>query len=95
MNEISFLDLSDSEAYELSSTDTWFTDSSYSVAPFDSPRSEDFDPLSGDEASHGNNDKKTRVKWTTQEDSRLLKLYEEFPDQWEKIESLFIGKNRA
>ena len=95
MNEFSFLDLSESEGHELSSTDTWFTDSSYSVAPFDSPRSEDFDALSGDDSSDLNDGKKTRVKWTTSEDSRLQKLYEEFPEQWDKIESLFLGKNRA
>ena len=80
MNEFSFLDLSESEGHDLSSTDTWFTDSSYSVAPFDSPRSEDFEALSGDESNNTHDSKKTRVKWTTSEDTRLLKLYEEFPD---------------
>ena len=90
MSEFLFFDFSEDQQ-DSASVDTWFTDATSSPPSFDSPRSEDFE---GEEVDTEPGSKKTRAKWTNSEDVRLQKLYEEFPDQWETIESMFGGKNR-
>jgi len=90
MSEFLFFDFTN-DAADAASVDTWFTDATASPPPFDSPRSEDFE---NSEVDTEPGSKKTRAKWTHAEDSRLQKLYDEFPDQWETIESMFGSKNR-
>ena len=90
MSEFLFFDFSEDQP-DSASVDTWFTEAASSPPSFDSPRSEDFE-CSEVDSEPGS--KKTRAKWSNSEDMRLQKLYEEFPDQWEKIESMFGSKNR-
>lgn len=90
MSEFLCFDFSEQQP-DSASVDTWPTDTPSSPAPFDSPDSEDFEC---NEVDNEPGSKKSRTKWSLSEDMRLQKLYEEFPDQWEKIESMFGNKNR-
>jgi hypothetical protein len=93
MTDFTFLDLTECDKQPMSSPDSWFTEASNSPVPYSPESSSDYDSQSSPD-SDSMDPKKTRVKWTTAEDSRLRKLFLRFPEQWETIEQHFGTKSK-